>query len=196
MPFGSYQVSTEDAVRNAVRFVKDAGVDAVKVEGAGPVLARIEAIVGAGVPVVGHIGLTPQTVTALGGWRAQGRTAARAQQLVEDALALERAGCFAVVLECIPAPVAARITDALSVPTIGIGAGPSCDGQVLVYHDMLGLYEGRSPRFVKRYADVAAVTRDALERYAAEVRSGAFPEAAHTYAMPEEELTLFESAVR
>jgi 3-methyl-2-oxobutanoate hydroxymethyltransferase len=179
-----------------VRFVKDAGVDAVKVEGAGPVLARIEAIVGAGVPVVGHIGLTPQTVTALGGWRAQGRTAARAQQLVEDALALERAGCFAVVLECIPAPVAARITEALSVPTIGIGAGPSCDGQVLVYHDMLGLYEGRSPRFVKRYADVAAVTRDALERYAAEVRSGAFPEAAHTYAMPEEELTLFESAVR
>jgi 3-methyl-2-oxobutanoate hydroxymethyltransferase len=196
MPFGSYQVSTEDAVRNAVRFVKDAGVDAVKVEGAGPVLARIEAIVGAGVPVVGHIGLTPQTVTALGGWRAQGRTAARAQQLVEDALALERSGCFAVVLECIPAPVAARITEALSVPTIGIGAGPSCDGQVLVYHDMLGLYEGRSPRFVKRYADVAAVTRDALERYAAEVRSGAFPEAAHTYAMPEEELTLFESAVR
>jgi 3-methyl-2-oxobutanoate hydroxymethyltransferase len=196
MPFGSYQVSTEDAVRNAVRFVKDAGVDAVKVEGAGPVLARIEAIVGAGVPVVGHIGLTPQTVTALGGWRAQGRTAARAQQLVEDALALERAGCFAVVLECIPSPVAARITEALSVPTIGIGAGPSCDGQVLVYHDMLGLYEGRSPRFVKRYADVAAVTRDALERYAAEVRSGAFPEAAHTYAMPEEELTLFESAVR
>jgi 3-methyl-2-oxobutanoate hydroxymethyltransferase len=196
MPFGSYQVSTEDAVRNAVRFVKDAGVDAVKVEGAGPVLARIEAIVGAGVPVVGHIGLTPQTVTALGGWRAQGRTAARARQLVEDALALERAGCFAVVLECIPSPVAARITEALSVPTIGIGAGPSCDGQVLVYHDMLGLYEGRSPRFVKRYADVAAVTRDALERYAAEVRSGAFPEAAHTYAMPEEELTLFESAVR
>jgi 3-methyl-2-oxobutanoate hydroxymethyltransferase len=196
MPFGSYQVTTEDAVRNAVRFVKDAGVDAVKVEGAGPVLPRIEAIVGAGVPVMGHVGLTPQTVTALGGWRAQGRTAARAQQLVEDARALERAGCFSVVLECIPSPVAARITEALSVPTIGIGAGPSCDGQVLVYHDMLGLYEGRSPRFVRRYADVAAITRDALERYAAEVRSGAFPEEAHTYAMPEEELTLFESAVR
>jgi 3-methyl-2-oxobutanoate hydroxymethyltransferase len=195
MPFGSYQVSTEDAVRNAVRFVKDAGVDAVKVEGAGPVLARIEAIVGAGVPVVGHIGLTPQTVTALGGWRAQGRTAARAQQLVEDALALERAGCFAVVLECIPAPVAARITEALSVPTIGIGAGPSCDGQVLVYHDMLGLYEGRSPRFVKRYADVAAVTRDALERYAAEVRTGVFPGPEHTYAMPDEELALFEAGL-
>ena len=196
MPFGSYQVSTEDAVRNAVRFVKDAGVDAVKVEGAGPVLLRIEAIVGAGVPVMGHVGLTPQTVTALGGWRAQGRTAARAQQLVDDALALERAGCFSVVLECIPSPVAARITEVLSVPTIGIGAGPSCDGQVLVFHDMLGLYEGRSPRFVKRYADVAAITLEALERYAAEVRSGAFPEEAHTYAMPEQELTLFESATR
>jgi 3-methyl-2-oxobutanoate hydroxymethyltransferase len=196
MPFGSYQVSTEEAVRNAVRFVKDAGVDAVKVEGAGPVLHRIEAIVGAGVPVVGHIGLTPQTVTALGGWRAQGRTAARAQQLVEDAVALERAGCFAVVLECIPSPVAARISETLRVPTIGIGAGPDCDGQVLVFHDMLGLYEGRSPRFVKRYADVAAITLDALERYAAEVRSGAFPDETHEYAMPEEELTLFESAVR
>jgi len=195
MPFGSYQVSTEDAVRNAVRFIKDACVDAVKVEGAGSILARIEAIVGAGVPVMGHIGLTPQTVTALGGWRAQGRTAARAQQLVEDALALERAGCFSVVLECIPSPVAARISEALTVPTIGIGAGPSCDGQVLVFHDMLGLYERRSPRFVKRYADVAAITLDAIERYAAEVRSGAFPEEAHTYAMPEEELTLFESGV-
>ena len=196
MPFGSYQVSTEEAVRNAVRFVKDAGVDAVKLEGTGRALPRIEAIVGAGVPVMGHIGLTPQSVTALGGWRAQGRTAARAQQLVDDALALERAGCFGVVLECIPAPVSARITLSVSVPTIGIGAGADCDGQVLVFHDMLGLYEGRSPRFVKRYADVAAVTRDALERYAAEVRSGAFPEEAHTYAMPAEELTLFESAVR
>ncbi len=195
MPFGSYQVSTEDAVRNAVRFVKEAGVDAVKVEGAGAVLPRIEAIAGAGVPVMGHLGLTPQTVTALGGWRAQGRTAARAHQLVEDALALERAGCFSVVLECVPSPVAARISEALTVPTIGIGAGPDCDGQVLVFHDLLGLYEGRSPRFVKRYADLAAITLDALERYAAEVRSGAFPEEAHTYAMPEEELTLFRSAV-
>ncbi len=195
MPFGSYQVSTEEAVRNAVRFVKDAGVDAVKLEGAGATLVRIEAIIGAGVPVMGHVGLTPQTVTALGGWRAQGRTAARARQLVDDAVALERAGCFAVVLECIPAPVATRITRALSVPTIGIGAGAGCDGQVLVFHDMLGLYEGRSPRFVKRYADVASVAREALERYADEVRSGAFPEEAHTYAMPDEELTLFVSAV-
>jgi 3-methyl-2-oxobutanoate hydroxymethyltransferase len=195
MPFGSYQVSTEEAVRNAVRFVKEAAVDAVKVEGAGPVLPRVEAIVGAGVPVMGHIGLTPQSATMLGGFRAQGRTAARARELVEDALALERAGCFSIVLECIPAPVAARITDVLRVPTIGIGAGGSCDGQVLVFHDMLGLYEGRSPRFVKRYAELASVAREALERYAGDVRSGAFPEEAHTYAMPAEEMTLFEAAV-
>jgi 3-methyl-2-oxobutanoate hydroxymethyltransferase len=194
MPFGSYQISTEEAVRNAVRFVKEAGVDAVKVEGANPVLARVEGIVGAGVPVMGHIGLTPQSVTMLGGYRAQGRTARRARQLVEDAQALERAGCFALVLECVPAPVAARITESVTIPTIGIGAGAACDGQVLVFHDMLGLYEGRSPRFVKRYAELAALTREALERYAADVRGGAFPEESHTYAMPAEELTLFEAA--
>jgi 3-methyl-2-oxobutanoate hydroxymethyltransferase len=192
MPFGSYQVSTEEAVRNGVRFVKDAGVDAVKLEGAGAMLPRVEAIVGAGVPVMGHVGLTPQSATLLGGYRAQGRTAAKAQQLVEQALALERAGCFALVLECVPAAVADRITRALTVPTVGIGAGAGCDGQVLVFHDMLGLYEGRSPRFVKRYAELAVVARDGLERYAAEVRSGAFPQQAHTYAMPAEELTLFE----
>ena len=196
LPFGSYQVSSEDAVRNAVRFVKEAGVDAVKLEGAGQMLGRVEAIVGAGVPVMGHVGLTPQSATMLGGYRAQGRTAKRAQRLVDDAVGLERAGCFSVVLECVPAPVAARITDSLSVPTIGIGAGAGCDGQVLVFHDMLGLYEGRSPRFVKRYAELAAVARDALERYAAEVRSGAFPDEAHSYAMPADELTLFEQGVR
>lgn len=196
MPFGSYQVSNEEAVRNAVRFVKEAGVDAVKLEGAGPTLGRVEAIVGAGVPVMGHIGLTPQSATMLGGYRAQGRTAARAHELVDEARALERAGCFSLVLECVPAPVAARVTATLSIPTIGIGAGADCDGQVLVFHDMLGLYDGRSPRFVKRYAELATVARDALERYAAEVRSGAFPAEAHTYAMPEEELTLFEAAVR
>lgn len=195
MPFGTYQVSDEDAIRNAVRFVKEAGVDAVKVEGAGPTLHRTVALVGAGVPVMGHLGLTPQSATMLGGYRAQGRTARRAQQLLDDALALEAAGCFALVLECVPTPVAERITGALAIPTIGIGAGAACDGQVLVFHDLLGLYEGRSPRFVKRYADLAAITLDALERYAAEVRSGAFPEEAHTYAMPEEELTLFRSAV-
>jgi 3-methyl-2-oxobutanoate hydroxymethyltransferase len=195
MPFGSYQVSDEDAVRNAVRFVKEAGVDAVKLEGAGPTLARVRAIVGAGVPVMGHIGLTPQSATMLGGFRAQGRTAARARELLAEARALEAAGCFAIVLECVPEAVAARITAALAVPTVGIGAGASCDGQVLVFHDLLGLYESRSPRFVKRYAELGTLTRDALERYAAEVRSGAFPAPEHTYAMPEEELALFEAAV-
>jgi 3-methyl-2-oxobutanoate hydroxymethyltransferase len=193
MPFGSYQVSDEEAVRNAVRFLKEAGVDAVKLEGAGPTLSRIRALVGAGVPVMGHLGLTPQSATMLGGYRAQGRTARKAQQLVDDARAIEQAGCFAIVLECVPTAVADSITQTLSIPTIGIGAGAGCDGQVLVFHDLLGLYEGRSPRFVKRYTDLYAVAREALARYAEEVRSGAFPEEAHTYAMPEEELTLFRA---
>lgn len=194
MPFGTYQVSDEDAIRNAVRFVKEAGVDAVKVEGAGPTLHRTVALVGAGVPVMGHLGLTPQSATMLGGYRAQGRTARRAQQLLDDALALEAAGCFALVLECVPTPVAERITGALAIPTIGIGAGAACDGQVLVFHDLLGLYEGRSPRFVKRYAELGVEIRAALERYAADVRSGAFPAEEHGYAMPQEELTLFRAA--
>ncbi len=194
MPFGTYQVSDEDAIRNAVRFVKEAGVDAVKVEGAGPTLHRTVALVGAGVPVMGHLGLTPQSATLLGGYRAQGRTARRAQQLLDDALALEAAGCFALVLECVPTPVAERITGALAIPTIGIGAGPACDGQVLVFHDLLGLYEGRSPRFVKRYAEIGVEIRSALERYAADVRGGAFPGEEHGYAMPDEELTLFRAA--
>src|SRR5918997_3196279 len=151
MPFGSFQVSDEAALENAVRFVKEAGADAVKVEGAGPTLSRVQALVGAGVPVMGHIGLTPQSATMLGGFKAQGRTAEKARRLFEDALALEAAGCFSLVLEAVPAPVAARITEALEIPTIGIGAGGGCDGQVLVYHDLLGLYEARAPRFVKRY---------------------------------------------
>jgi 3-methyl-2-oxobutanoate hydroxymethyltransferase len=195
MPFGSFQVSDEAALENAIRFVKEAGADAVKVEGAGPTLSRVRALVGAGVPVMGHVGLTPQSATMLGGFRAQGRTAARARALLDDALELERAGCFAVVLEAVPAPVAARITAALGVPTIGIGAGRDCNGQVLVYHDLLGLYEGRAPRFVKRYADVASEIGRALEEFAAEVRSGAFPEEQHTYSMPDEELRLFERSL-
>jgi 3-methyl-2-oxobutanoate hydroxymethyltransferase len=193
LPFGSYQVSDEDAVRSAVRFVKEAGVDAVKVEGAGPTLSRARAIAAAGVPVMGHIGLTPQSATMLGGYRAQGRTAHKAQQLLADARALEAAGCFSIVLECIPEEVSARITEALAVPTIGIGAGAGVDGQVLVFHDLLGLYDGRSPRFVKRYAEIGSAIRDGLERYAAEVRSGAFPGPEHVYAMPVEELTLFRA---
>jgi 3-methyl-2-oxobutanoate hydroxymethyltransferase len=196
MPFGSFQVSHEQAVENAIRFVKEAGADVVKLEGAGPSLSRVQAIVGAGIPVMGHIGLTPQSATMLGGFKAQGRTAAKALQLVADARALEAAGCFAVVLEAVPPTVAARITDALHVPTIGIGAGPDCDGQVLVYHDLLGLHDGRAPRFVKRYADIASGIRRALGAYVADVRSGAFPGDEHTYSMPQDELERFEAATR
>ena len=193
MPFGSFQVSDAVAVENAVRFVKEAGADAVKLEGAGPTLSRVQAIVGAGVPVMGHVGLTPQSATMLGGFKAQGRTAEKAERLYEDALALESAGCFAVVLEAVPAPVAARVTEALRVPTIGIGAGAACDGQVLVWHDLLGLYEGKAPRFVKRYADLATEAKRALEAYVEDVREGRFPEERHTYAIPDEELEAFEA---
>jgi 3-methyl-2-oxobutanoate hydroxymethyltransferase len=195
MPFGSFQVSDEDAVRNAIRFVKEAGADAVKLEGAGPSLSRVLALVGAGIPVMGHIGLTPQSATMLGGFKAQGKTAAKARRLVEDAVALQDAGCFAVVLEAVPAPVAARISERLAAPTIGIGSGPDCDGQVLVLHDVLGLYEGRSPRFARRYADLASEIRSALARFGDEVRSGAFPTEEHTYAMPEEELAEFLATI-
>jgi len=149
----------------------------------------------AGIPVMGHIGLTPQTATMLGGFKAQGRSAAKAVQLYEDALALEAAGCFSIVLEAVPVAVAARITEALSIPTIGIGAGAGCDGQVLVWHDMLGLYEGKPPRFVKQYAELAPTIRDAIAQYAAEVRDGAFPETKHTYAISDGELALFEDAL-
>jgi 3-methyl-2-oxobutanoate hydroxymethyltransferase len=195
MPFGSFQVSDEDALRNAVRFVKEAGADAIKVEGAGPTVSRVIALVGAGIPVMGHLGLTPQSATMLGGFRAQGRSADKARQLLEDARSLEQAGCFSIVLEAVPAPVAARITEVLTVPTIGIGSGKDCDGQVLILHDLLGLYQGRSPRFVKRYAELGEAIQDALERFAADVRSGSFPGEEHTYAMPEEELTAFEKSL-
>jgi 3-methyl-2-oxobutanoate hydroxymethyltransferase len=193
MPFGSFQVSDEDALANAIRFVKEAGADAVKLEGAGPSLSRVRALVGAGIPVMGHIGLTPQSATMLGGFKAQGRTADKARQLVEDAIALQDAGCFSLVLEAVPSPVATRITGLLDIPTIGIGAGAGCNGQVLVYHDLLGLYEGRAPRFVKRYAGLADEIRAALEQYAEEVRTGRFPEEQHGYAMPDEELDAFRS---
>jgi 3-methyl-2-oxobutanoate hydroxymethyltransferase len=193
MPFGSFQVSDEQAVENGIRFVKEAGVEAVKLEGAGPMLSRAQTLVGAGVPVMGHIGLTPQSATMLGGFKAQGRSAEKARALLADARALEAAGCFAVVLEAVPVPVAARITAELQIPTIGIGAGGGCDGQVLVWHDLLGLYDGHAPRFVKQYANLAAEIRRALEAYVDEVRSGAFPEEQHTYAMPDDELAAFEA---
>ncbi len=194
MPFGSFQVSDEEAVANAIRFVKEAGADAVKVEGAGSTLSRVQALVGAGIPVMGHVGLTPQSATMLGGFKAQGRTAAKARQLVADARALEAAGCFAVVLEAVPAAVARRVSETLHVPTVGIGAGPDCDGQVLVWHDLLGLTDRPPARFVKRYADLGRDIEQALVRYADDVRSGAFPTDDHTYSIPEEELALLEAA--
>jgi 3-methyl-2-oxobutanoate hydroxymethyltransferase len=195
LPFGSYQVSDEEAVANAVRFVKEAGADAVKLEGAGPMLPRVRAIVGAGIPVMGHVGLTPQSATMLGGFRAQGRTAAKAVQLLDDALALQEAGCFAIVFEAVPSPVATYVTGELAIPTIGIGAGAGTDGQVLVWHDMLGLYEGTTPRFVKAYATIAPVIRDAVAAYADDVRRRRFPEGVHTYAISDEELEAFEHAI-
>jgi 3-methyl-2-oxobutanoate hydroxymethyltransferase len=195
LPFGSFQVSDQQALENAIRFVKEASADAVKLEGAGQSLSRVRSITGAGVPVMGHIGLTPQTATMLGGFKAQGRTAERAVQLYEDALALQEAGCFAVVLEAVPTPVAEAITRALEIPTIGIGAGASCDGQVLVWHDLLGLYDGHAPRFVKQYAELAPIIQSAVADYAGEVRNGAFPAEQHTYAIPDEELALFEDSL-
>jgi len=193
MPFGSYQVSEKTALENAIRFVKEAGADGVKLEGAGRTLTRISGIVDAGIPVMGHIGLTPQSATLLGGYRAQGRTAAAAKRLVDEAVALERTGCFAIVLEAIPAAVAEHVTAAVRIPTIGIGAGPACSGQVLVWHDLVGLTDGPSPRFVKRYADAGAVIVGALKAYADEVRRGVFPDESHTYGMPDAELEQFES---
>jgi len=196
MPFGSYETSNEQAVTNAIRLVKDGGADAVKLERGGTSVERAKAIVDAGIPVMGHVGLTPQTATVLGGFKAQGRTADRAQQLIDDAVALQDAGCFAVVLEAVPAAVAEAATRALAVPTIGIGAGGATDGQVLVWHDMLGYYDGHSPRFVKRYAELGEAIVDALGRYADEVRTGAFPEEQHTYAMPAAEAEAFGAAAR
>jgi 3-methyl-2-oxobutanoate hydroxymethyltransferase len=192
MPFGSFQASDEDAVANAVRLVK-AGADAVKLEGAGPMTSRVVAIVGAGIPVMGHLGLTPQSATMLGGMKAQGRTATKARELLDDAHELEAAGCFAIVLESVPAKVAAHVTEALRIPTIGIGAGPGCDGQVLVWHDLLGLNEGPTPRFVKRYADLAGEIRRGLHDFAADVRSGAYPADEHVYKIPADELHAFEA---
>jgi 3-methyl-2-oxobutanoate hydroxymethyltransferase len=192
MPFGSFQVSDKATIANAVRLVKEGGADAVKVEGAGKTLSRVAALVGAGIPVMGHIGLTPQSATKLGGYKPQGRTAAEAHRLCEDAVALEKAGCFALVLEAMPEPVAARATDLLVVPTIGIGAGRFCDGQVLVWHDLLGLGTGHVPRFVKQYADLSALIRGALDAYVSDVRAGTFPQDRHTYAMPAGELEQFE----
>ena len=191
MPFMSYQVSREESIRNAARFLKEAGMDAVKLEAIGDHVATVRAIVRAGISVMGHIGLTPQIATQLGGFRVQGKTVDAARELVDDALRLQDAGCFALVLEAIPAPVAEQITQQLSIPTIGIGAGSHCDGQVLVYHDILGLFAGFTPKFVKRYAELREPIVSAIRAYVEDVEAGAFPTDANTYSMEEEERQLF-----
>jgi 3-methyl-2-oxobutanoate hydroxymethyltransferase len=192
LPFGSYETSNEQAIENAQRFVKEAGCDAVKLERGGASVDRARAIVRSGIPVMGHVGLTPQTATALGGFRAQGRTAETAAKLTEEALALQSIGCFAIVFEAIPSAVTEALMPRLEIPVIGIGAGPATDGQVLVLHDLLGVYEGHKPKFVKRYANVREETLKGLRAYADDVRSGRFPdEDEHTYSIPQEELEEF-----
>lgn len=191
LPFLSYQVSVSEAVRNAGRFLKESGMDGVKLEGGEAVARTVEAIVDAGIPVMGHIGLTPQSVSKLGGYRVQGRTARAAMSMLEDALALQEAGCFAVVLEAVPAPVAEAITARLHIPTVGIGAGPGCDGQVLVYHDMLGMFDRFTPRFVKQYANLNRQILDALSSFREDITTGRFPDADHVYGMDDDELTAF-----
>jgi len=188
LPFGSYEGSDTQAVATAQRFVKEAGCDAVKLEGAGSSIDRARAIVRAGIPVMGHVGLTPQTATALGGYRAQGRTAERALEVIEGAIALERAGCFSLVLEAIPAAVAAEAMTRIDVPVIGIGAGAATDGQVLVFHDLLGIREGVGARFVKRYADLLSEMVTGVRSYADDVRERRFPTSDHTYSIDPQEL--------
>jgi 3-methyl-2-oxobutanoate hydroxymethyltransferase len=188
LPFGSYEASDEQAVATAQRFVKEAGCDAVKLEGGGSSVRRAAAIIAAGIPVMGHVGLTPQTATALGGYRAQGRTGERAYAVACDALALQDAGCFAIVFEAVPAAVTAEIVPRLGVPVIGIGAGPATDGQVLVFHDLLGIREGVGARFVKRYADLLDEMTAGVRNYAEDVRHGSYPGPDHSYSIDPAEL--------
>jgi 3-methyl-2-oxobutanoate hydroxymethyltransferase len=187
MPFMSYQAAPAEAVRNAGRFLQEAGMDAVKLEGGRTVVETVGAIIRAGIPVQGHIGLTPQSVNTLGGFRVQGRTALAARALLDDAIALEDAGCFSIVLESVPYRLGAYITERLSIPTIGIGAGGGTSGQVLVIHDMLGLYDRFTPKFAKRYAELGEAESAAIASYKAEVEAHAFPTREHSYAIPEEE---------
>jgi len=190
MPFLSYQADVAEAVRNAGRFLADGGMDAVKLEGGRERAATVRAVVQAGIPVMGHVGLTPQSVRALGGYRVQGATAASAGRLLDDARALEDAGCFSIALEAVPDRLAALVTGRLAIPTIGIGAGAGCDGQILVWHDLLGWEEQLAPRFVRRYATMAADARTALGTYAADVRGRRFPAPEHAYTIPDAEWEL------
>ena len=192
MPFGSYERSNEHAIDNAQRFIREAGCAAVKLERGGASVERARAIVRSGIPVMGHVGLTPQTVNALGGFKTQGKTAASAAHVAEEALALQAAGCFAIVFEAVPAQVAAALVPKLDVPVIGIGAGPTTDGQVLVFHDLLGIAQGHIPKFVKRYAEVGDAMVGGVRAFADEVRSGRFPAPEHTYSVDPDELAEFE----
>jgi 3-methyl-2-oxobutanoate hydroxymethyltransferase len=188
MPFLSYHLSIKDSVRNAGRFLQEGGAKAVKLEGGRETAETIKAITAAGIPVMGHLGLTPQSVNQLGGYRVQGRDEAAARKIVNNALALQDAGVFAIVLECIPAVLAKMVTDRLEIPTIGIGAGADCDGQVLVFHDLVGLYSHIAPKFVKRYATIQSTITEAVIKYREEVRSGVFPGPEHSFDMDEGEL--------
>ncbi len=194
LPFGSYEVSDEQAITTAMRMVKEAGCEAVKLEGGGESsVKRARAIVGAGIPVMGHVGLTPQTATALGGWKAQGRTAGAAARIAEEALALQQAGCFALVFEAIPSAVTDELMAHIAIPVIGIGAGPATDGQVLVFHDLLGIRDGLGARFVKRYANLQQDMNDGVAAYADDVRSRRYPGPEHTYKIKDEELAELKS---
>lgn len=195
LPFLSYQVDKYDGIRNAGRLLKEGSMDSVKLEGGREVAETVRAIVDAGIPVMGHIGLTPQSVSKLGGFKTQGRTATAARRLVDDALALQDAGCYAIVLEAVPAPVAAAITERLRIPTIGIGAGPDCDGQVLVFHDVLGLYDKVQPRFVKQYAKLQQPIIEAFSRYREDVNNHRFPDEEHSFSMSAEELEAFHQSL-
>ena len=185
MPYMSYHVSVEETVRNAARLMIEGRAQAVKLEGGAEFAAEVRALTRASIPVMGHLGLTPQSVNAFGGFKVQGKTMAAAQKLLDDARALQEAGAFALVLECVPAPLAERVTQALAIPVIGIGAGAGCDGQVLVWQDMTGMTLSHLPRFVKRFGEVGASLRSAVEAYAREVRAGAFPTDDHGYPLPE-----------
>jgi 3-methyl-2-oxobutanoate hydroxymethyltransferase len=188
MPFGSYEASNEIAIHNAQRFIKEAGVDAVKLERGGSSVERTRAIVAAGIPVMGHVGLTPQNAAALGGYRSQGRTAARALEVMHDALGLQEAGAFAIVFEAIPSPLSEVIMPRMRIPVIGIGAGAATDGQVLVFHDLLGIYSGHVARFVKRYADVREQMIEGVRAFTEDVRARRYPEPEHGYTMAPDEL--------
>jgi 3-methyl-2-oxobutanoate hydroxymethyltransferase len=195
MPFMSYQVDRTEAVRNAGRFMKEAGMDGVKLEGGREMVETVRAIVGAGIPVMGHLGLTPQSATKLGGYKVQAKTAPAAERLLEDALALEQAGCFAIVLEAVPAPVAELVSRQLNLPTIGIGAGAGCDGQVLVFHDLLGLFDRFTPKFVKQYTNLRQPILTALRAYRQEVEDRRFPNQDHSFIIEETELEQLKKRV-